>query len=95
MAKKIKKDELVKVQENNQKQFQIKPALADLVISKRQYDARKAELFANLDETVQEQQEIQKELQEKYGDVTIDISNGSIMDAAPTNVEQDDDKGDS
>lgn len=95
MAKKIKKDELLKVQENNQKQFQIKTALADLVISKRQYDARKAELFANLDEAVQEQQEIQKELQEKYGDVTIDISNGSIMDAAPTNVEQDDDKGDS
>ena len=95
MAKKIKKDELLKVQENNQKQFQIKTALADLVISKRQYDARKAKLFANLDEAVQEQQEIQKELQEKYGDVTIDISNGSIMDAAPTNVEQDDDKGDS
>lgn len=95
MAKKIKKDELKKVQENNQKQFQIKTALADLVISKRQYDARKVELFANLDEAVQEQQEIQKELQEKYGDVTIDISNGSIMDAAPTNVEQDDDKGDS
>lgn len=35
MAKKIKKDELVKVQENNQKQFQIKTALADLVISKK------------------------------------------------------------
>lgn len=95
MAKKIKKDELKKVQENNQKQFQIKTALADLVISKRQYDARKAELFASFDEAVKEQQEIQKELQEKYGDVTIDISNGSIMETAPTNVEQDDDKGDS
>ena len=95
MAKKIKKDELKKVQENNQKQFQIKTALADLVISKRQYAARKADLFANLDAAVKEQQEIQKELQEKYGDVTIDISNGSIMETAPTNVEQDDDKGDS
>lgn len=95
MAKKIKKDELKKVQENNQKQFQIKTALADLVISKRQYDARKADLFANLDAAVKEQQEIQKELQEKYGDVTIDISNGSIMETAPTNVEQDDNKGDS
>lgn len=95
MAKKIKKDELKKVQENNHKQFQIKTALADLVISKRQYDARKAELFANLDEAVQEQQEIQKELQDAYGDVTIDISDGSIMESASTNVEQDDDKGDS
>lgn len=95
MAKKIKKNELKKVQENNHKQFQIKTALADLVISKRQYDARKAELFANLDEAVQEQQEIQKELQDAYGDVTIDISDGSIMESASTNVEQDDDKGDS
>ena len=95
MAKKIKKDELKKVQENNHKQFQIKTALADLVISKRQYDARKAEIFANLDEAVQEQQEIQQELQDAYGDVTIDISDGSIMESASTNVEQDDDKGDS
>ena len=93
---KIKKAELKKVQENNQKQFEIKTQLADMVIAKQSYDQRKAELLNLWNESVAVQQEIQNELKESYGEVTIDIKTGEIIEeAAPANVEQDDNKGDS
>ena len=93
---KIKKAELEKVQENNQKQFEIKNQLADMVIAKQSYDQRKTELLNLWNKSVAEQQEIQNELKESYGEVTIDIKTGEIIeDAAPANVEQDDNKGDS
>lgn len=92
---KIKKAELKKVQENNQKQFQIKTQLADMVIAKQSFDLKKEELLKLWNDSVEEQKEIQKKLQESYGDVTIDIQSGEIIDPAPANVEQDDNKGDS
>ena len=93
---KIKKAELEKVQKNNQKQFEIKNQLADMVIAKQSYDQRKAELLNLWNESVAVQQEIQDELKESYGEVTIDIKTGEIIEkAAPANVEQDDNKGDS
>lgn len=92
---KIKKAELKKVQENNQKQFQIKTQLADMVIAKQSFDLKKEELLKLWNDSVEEQKKIQKKLQESYGDVTIDIQSGEIIDPAPANVEQDDNKGDS
>lgn len=93
---KIKKAELEKVQQNNQKQFEIKTQLADMVIAKQSYDQRKAELLSLWNEAMAKQQEIQNELKESYGEVTIDIKTGEIIeDTAPANVEQDDNKGDS
>ena len=92
---KLKKAELEKVQKNNQKQFEIKAKLADMVIAKQSYDLRKEELLNLWNESVAEQQEIQNSLKESYGEVTIDIKSGEIMEPAPANVEQDDNKGDS
>jgi isocitrate dehydrogenase kinase/phosphatase len=92
---KLKKAELEKVQKNNQKQFEIKAKLADMVIAKQSYDLRKEELLNLWNESVAEQQEIQNSLKESYGEVTIDIQSGEIMEPAPANVEQDDNKGDS
>ena len=57
---KIKKAELKKVQENNQKQFQIKTQLADMVIAKQSFDLKKEELLKLWNDSVEEQKEIQK-----------------------------------
>jgi hypothetical protein len=92
---KLKKAELEKVQKNNQKQFEIKAKLADMVIAKQSYDLRKEELLNLWNEAIEEQRKLQEELKESYGDVTIDIQSGDIIEPAPANVEQDDNKGDS
>lgn len=92
---KLKKAELEKVQKNNQKQFEIKTQLGDMVIAKQSYDQRKENLLKLWNEAIAEQKEIQDQLKESYGDVTIDIQSGEIMEPAPANVEQDDNKGDS
>lgn len=92
---KLKKAELEKVQKNNQKQFEIKTQLGDMVIAKQSYDQRQLELLKLWNEASAEQKEIQDELKESYGEVTIDIQSGEIMEPAPANVEQDDNKGDS
>jgi predicted transcriptional regulator len=91
----IKKSELKEVQENNQKQFEIKAALADMVIAKQSYDQRKEALLASWNEASAKQKEIQDRLKESYGEVTIDIQTGEIIEPATENVEQDDNKGDS
>jgi len=92
---KLKKEELTRVQENNQKQFNIKSALADVVLTKQSCDQRMQALLKSFDETIEEQKKIQEELKESYGEVTIDIQTGEIIESAPANVEQDDNKGDS
>ena len=94
-VKKITKEELEIVQKNNQKQFEIKAALADLVIAKQSYDQRMEALLKSFNESSVEQKENQGGLKESYGEVTIDIQTGEIIEPAPVKVEQDDDKGDS
>lgn len=92
---KLKKEELELVQKNNQKQFEIKIALADLVIAAESFDQRKQSLLSSWSEVSEEQKKIQDDLKESYGEVTIDIQSGEIIKPAPANVEQDDNKGDS
>ena len=92
---KLKKEELELVQKNNQKQFEIKIALADLVIAAESFDQRKQSLLSSWSEVSEEQKKIQDDLKESYGEVTIDIQSGEIIEPAPANVEQDDNKGDS
>ena len=91
----LTKEELELVQKNNQKQFEIKIALADLVIASESFDQRKQSLFSYWSEVSEEQKKLQDDLKESYGEVTIDIQSGEIIEPAPANVEQDDDKGDS
>ncbi len=95
MATKLKKEELKLVQENNQKQFEIKIALADLVIASKSFDQRKESLLNSWSEVIEAQKKIQEDLKESYGEVTIDIQSGKIIEPAAANVEQDDNKGDS
>jgi predicted nuclease with TOPRIM domain len=70
MAKKIKKDELTKLQNlvKNYNQHQLK--LGELEIEKHQVLHGASTLQAEL-------QKYQKELRSIYGDITIDINNGS------------------
>ena len=91
----LTKEELELVQKNNQKQFEIKIALADLEIASESFDQRKQSLFSSWSEVSEEQKKLQDDLKESYGEVTIDIQSGEIIEPAPANVEQDDDKGDS
>jgi len=95
MSTKLKKEELEAVQKSNQKQFEIKNALGELVIAKESFDQRKQSLLKSWGEAIAEQKKLQEDLKEAYGEVTIDIQTGEIMEPAPENVEQDDNKGDS
>ena len=69
--------------------------MADLVIASESFDQRKQSLLSSWSEVSEEQKKIQDDLKESYGEVTIDIQSGEIIEPAPANVEQDDNKGDS
>tara|TARA_R100000951_G_C2639016_1_gene180253 strand:- start:785 stop:1027 length:243 start_codon:yes stop_codon:yes gene_type:complete len=71
MAKKIKKDELAKLQElvKNYNQHQLK--LGELEVEKHG-------LLHSISNVQQDLQEFQNELKETYGEVSIDINDGKI-----------------
>jgi predicted transcriptional regulator len=58
-------------------------------------DNRVKELQDSFSEVSKEMQELSEELKEEHGEVQIDVTTGEIVDQPSTNVEKDDDKGDS
>ena len=73
MAKKIKKDELTKLQDlvKNYNQHQLK--LGELEVEKHG-------LLHSISNVQQDLQKFQDELRETYGDVSIDINDGKIAE---------------
>tara|TARA_R110002050_G_scaffold118847_5_gene236524 strand:- start:2149 stop:2433 length:285 start_codon:yes stop_codon:yes gene_type:complete len=93
--KKVTKEHLEQIQELNKKQIDIKIALGDTLIMQDNIDKRKAEQLKVMSEVSGEMQEFSSTLTEKYGDVQIDVISGEIIEKPSTNVEKDDNKGDS
>ncbi len=77
MAKKIKKDELTKLQDlvKNYNQHQLK--LGELEVEKHG-------LLHSISNVQQDLQKFQDELRETYGDVSIDINDGKIAQNEPS-----------
>lgn len=72
-VKKLTKEELSKVTTAVSKMNQLKISLADL-------DLQKMQLYKVFEQFNEELANAQKTLEEKYGDVTIDLSSGEIKD---------------
>ena len=77
MAKKIKKDELTKLQDlvKNYNQHQLK--LGELEVEKHG-------LLHSVSNVQQDLQKFQDKLRETYGDVSIDINDGKIAENEPS-----------
>ena len=72
-AKKLQKEELSKINSVVSRMNQLKINLADL-------DLQKTQLYKVFEQFSEELANEQKTLEEKYGDVTIDLSSGEIKD---------------
>ena len=93
--KKVSKEHLEKIQELNKKQIDNKIALGETQLMQLDLDKRVKELQDSFAEVSVEMKGLSEELKEEHGEVQIDVSTGEIMDQPSTNVEKDDDKGDS
>tara|TARA_R100000458_G_C8268385_1_gene243219 strand:- start:1537 stop:1836 length:300 start_codon:yes stop_codon:yes gene_type:complete len=94
-SKTIKKEELEKVQELNGKLGQIKSALGDAYIVKKQVSAQQETLMEDWAKAQEELKVMGDELKETYGDVSINIDTGEISEApaTPKKEVEDDNQG--
>ena len=81
--KKLTSDELKQVQDFDQKFQQIQFAFGEIEIMKMNLEKREVSLKEQFDKTVEDQNEMRKSLQEKYGEVSVDNNTGVITEAPP------------
>lgn len=93
--KKVSKKHLEQIQELNKKQIDVKIALGDTVIMGENLKERVSSLTDEFKGISEEMKTLSSELTEAYGDVQIDVSTGEIVEETSTNVDKDDNKGDS
>lgn len=77
---KVTQEELNKIQEYDKKLQGIQFSLGDLSILKHNIGKRKEFLTGEYDKMMTEKDDFVKSLNEKYGDVSIDKSSGSISE---------------
>jgi len=75
MAKKITKDELSKVQEISKEYNSVIQAVGNIELQKQDFLLKAAEVRANIEE-------VKKNLQDKYGNVNIDLITGKYEESA-------------
>lgn len=94
--KKVSKKHLEQIQELNKKQIDIKIQLGETSIVKSNIDEKVDMLLKDSRKVGEEMQKLSGELKDKYGDCQIDVVTGEILEQpSSTNVEKDDNKGDS
>tara|TARA_B100000963_G_C22604595_1_gene661854 strand:+ start:194 stop:508 length:315 start_codon:yes stop_codon:yes gene_type:complete len=81
--KKLTSDELKEVQQYDQKFQQIQFAFGEIQIMKMNLEKREVSLKEQFDKTVEDQNEMRKSLQEKYGEVSVDKNTGVITETPP------------
>tara|TARA_Y100001937_G_scaffold29821_1_gene42964 strand:+ start:3054 stop:3347 length:294 start_codon:yes stop_codon:yes gene_type:complete len=92
MAKnKIKKEELENLQKINGKLGQIKMALGEWVVQKRNHSASYDNLFKEWDKGSDELKEAADQLKEDYGNINLNLESGEyeIIPTADNKVEDD------
>ncbi len=94
--KKVSKKHLEQIQELNKKQIDIKIQLGETLIVKSNINEKVDMLLKDSRKVGEEMQTLSGELKDKYGDCQIDVVTGEILEQpSSTNVEKDDNKGDS
>jgi len=84
---KLSTEELEKLQEIQQKNAAVVTELGNLEIAKLQMEARKAEVIKFFNELKEEEQELGKELSDKYGVGSINLEQGEFTPAPATDTE--------
>jgi|GEM_PF-1961737 len=93
--KKVSKKHLEQIQELNKKQIDIKIALGDTQLMQGDLDKRVSNLKVEFTDVSEEMKKLSEDLKESYGDCQIDVMTGEIVEQSSTNVDKDDNKGDS
>ena len=84
---KLSTEELEKLQEIQQKNSAVVTEFGNLEIAKLQMEARKAEVIKFFNELKEEEQELGKELSDKYGVGSINLEQGEFTPAPATETE--------
>ena len=84
---KLSTEELEKLQEIQQKNAAVVTEFGNLEIAKLQMEARKAEVIKFFNELKEEEQELGKELSDKYGVGSINLEEGEFTPAPATETE--------
>jgi len=84
---KLSTEELEKLQEIQQKNAAVVTEFGNLEIAKLQMEARKAEVIKFFNELKEEEQEVGKELSDKYGVGSINLEEGEFTPAPATETE--------
>ena len=82
--KKLTSEEIEKLQEIQQKNAAVATELGNLEITKLQMEARKAEIIKFFNDLKEEEQELGKELSDKYGVGSINLEKGEFTPAPAT-----------
>lgn len=77
---KLQKEELVKLQESNAKKV-------NLIAEIGAVEAHKYAYLQLLDVIIQEQEDMKKELEEKYGAISVDLNDGSFKEISKDDAE--------
>lgn len=78
--KSIEKEELERLRDVNYKLHSLKNNIAEIEMSIRALELNKASVFTNIDELNVEFKSLEKELTEKYGNVSINLETGNIQE---------------
>ena len=78
--KSIEKEELERLRDVNYKLHSLKNNIAEIELSIRSLELNKASVFTSVDELNVEFKSLEKELTEKYGNVSINLETGAIQE---------------
>lgn len=78
--KSIEKEELERLRDVNYKLHSLKNNIAEIELSIRSLELNKASVFNSVDELNVEFKSLEKELTEKYGNVSINLETGAIQE---------------
>jgi len=78
--KSIEKEELERLRDVNYKLHSLKNNIAEIELSIRALELNKASVFTSVDDLNVEFKSLEKELTEKYGNVSINLETGAIQE---------------
>lgn len=78
--KSIEKEELERLRDVNYKLHSLKNNIAEIELSIRALELNKASVFNSVDDLNVEFKSLEKELTEKYGNVSINLETGAIQE---------------
>jgi hypothetical protein len=78
--KSIEKEELEKLRDANHRLYSLKNNIAEIELSIRALELNKSSVFTSIDELNVEFRSLEKELTQKYGNVSINLETGNIQE---------------